>query len=110
MGEAHFLAFGVERGAGELRMVARRRVVAAESERGEMLASQPLGEGAVSLRLTINGGKAALVWRTSGAWRTLAPAVNVEPLASVHAGLRSEERRVGKECVSRCRCRWGPYH
>src|SRR3546814_3816204 len=31
-----------------------------------------------------------------------------------HAGLeegeRSEERRVGKECVSTCRSRWSPYH
>src|SRR3546814_13688013 len=25
-------------------------------------------------------------------------------------GERSEERRVGKECVSTCRCRWSPYH
>src|SRR3546814_16942320 len=24
--------------------------------------------------------------------------------------LRSEERRVGKECFSRCRSRWSPYH
>src|SRR3546814_11625112 len=23
---------------------------------------------------------------------------------------RSEERRVGKECVSTCRCRWSPCH
>src|SRR3546814_15014037 len=23
---------------------------------------------------------------------------------------RSEERRVGKECVSRCKSRWSPYH
>src|SRR3546814_6942121 len=26
------------------------------------------------------------------------------------AGGRSEERRVGKECVSTCRSRWSPYH
>src|SRR3546814_6888763 len=26
------------------------------------------------------------------------------------AGERSEERRVGKECVSTCRSRWSPYH
>src|SRR3546814_2347814 len=26
------------------------------------------------------------------------------------AWLRSEERRVGKECVSTCRSRWSPYH
>src|SRR3546814_3821435 len=27
-----------------------------------------------------------------------------------HAAARSEERRVGKECVSTCRSRWSPYH
>src|SRR3546814_6194587 len=27
----------------------------------------------------------------------------------MHGG-RSEERRVGKECVSTCRSRWSPYH
>src|SRR3546814_12814787 len=25
-------------------------------------------------------------------------------------GVRSEERRVGKACVSTCRARWSPYH
>src|SRR3546814_6539829 len=29
---------------------------------------------------------------------------------SVQAPGRSEERRVGKECVSTCRSRWSPYH
>src|SRR3546814_12799606 len=28
----------------------------------------------------------------------------------VRRALRSEERRVGKECVSTCRSRWSPYH
>src|SRR3546814_11596706 len=28
----------------------------------------------------------------------------------LYRGLRSEERRVGKECVSTCRSRWSPYH
>src|SRR3546814_7860846 len=35
------------------------------------------------------------------------------PQASKHWKLavhRSEERRVGKECVSTCRSRWSPYH
>src|SRR3546814_13521927 len=27
-----------------------------------------------------------------------------------HIDFRSEERRVGKECVSTCRSRWSPYH
>src|SRR3546814_16777806 len=28
----------------------------------------------------------------------------------MHRPPRSDERRVGKECVSTCRCRWWPYH
>src|SRR3546814_11790190 len=32
-----------------------------------------------------------------------------EAFASVPLA-RSEERRVGKECVSTCRSRWSPYH
>src|SRR3546814_13971021 len=31
-------------------------------------------------------------------------------LALIVARNRSEERRVGKECVSKCRSRWSPYH
>src|SRR3546814_14399305 len=30
--------------------------------------------------------------------------------ADLLRGQRSEERRVGKECVSTCRSRWSPYH
>src|SRR3546814_4872202 len=30
--------------------------------------------------------------------------------AAVSGSSRSEERRVGKECVSTCRSRWSPYH
>src|SRR3546814_8020915 len=29
---------------------------------------------------------------------------------SIERAVRSEERRVGKECVSTCRSRWSPYH
>src|SRR3546814_30931 len=29
---------------------------------------------------------------------------------TIWAKPRSEERRVGKECVSTCRSRWSPYH
>src|SRR3546814_8252490 len=32
------------------------------------------------------------------------------PFAIAHAPQRSEERRVGKECVSTCRSRWSPNH
>src|SRR3546814_12473498 len=32
------------------------------------------------------------------------------PSSSSAAPMRSEERRVGKECVRTCRSRWSPYH
>src|SRR3546814_10979302 len=31
-------------------------------------------------------------------------------IAATLGWFRSEERRVGKECVSTCRSRWSPYH
>src|SRR3546814_11044130 len=42
-------------------------------------------------------------------------APDVEQVAPCHAPVvleaaRSEERRVGQECVSTCRSRWSPYH
>src|SRR3546814_14431920 len=33
-----------------------------------------------------------------------------DKLAAPLHGRRSEERRVGKECVDTCRSRWSPYH
>src|SRR3546814_7724005 len=40
--------------------------------------------------------------------------VGYNAILSLAAGIkkagRSEERRVGKECVSTCRSRWSPYH
>src|SRR3546814_20213700 len=35
----------------------------------------------------------------------------IEPVPTLEeTPARSEERRVGKECVSTCRSRWSPYH
>src|SRR3546814_12756261 len=42
-----------------------------------------------------------------------ASTVAVSTAGGVSCGVgltRSEERRVGKECVSTCRSRWSPYH
>ena len=33
-----------------------------------------------------------------------------EPTAKAAVDARSEERRVGKECLAVCRSRWSPYH
>src|SRR3546814_12092362 len=49
--------------------------------------------------------------------RALLDAITVEErmlfarlLHANRRNIRSEERRVGKECVSTCRYRWSPYH
>src|SRR3546814_17309301 len=46
------------------------------------------------------------VWyeRSNGAAR------NLFRFSILYLFVRSEERRVGKECVSTCRSRWSPYH
>ena len=38
------------------------------------------------------------------------PAIGLATALGIEPELRSEERRVGKECVSTCRSRWSPYH
>src|SRR3546814_13529441 len=59
--------------------------------------------------------------KLNGAWRTIAHdrvAVYLHTIRRIERGYpdgdfqsdRSEERRVGKECVSRCRSRGWPYH
>ena len=37
-------------------------------------------------------------------------ALNPERVTESDVRNRSEERRVGKECLLRCRSRWSPYH
>src|SRR3546814_7850365 len=48
------------------------------------------------------------IWKISSPVNSL---WNLEKLWSLFLRtFRSEERRVGKECVSTCRSRWSPYH
>src|SRR3546814_11935002 len=51
-----------------------------------------------------------MVDRAVGVARQPVPRVGAETLFGPWAVCRSEERRVGKECVSTCRSRWSPYH
>lgn len=86
MDESHFLAFGIEQG----RLVARLRTDPAQPEFGEVVADYALSiNGPVELRLSLRGGSATVSWReqVGGAWQDLGEPINVEPLASVHAGL-----------------------
>src|SRR3546814_15637479 len=49
------------------------------------------------------------VRRSIRSWQRLLSAALGRPDLRHRTG-RSEERRVGKECVSTCRSRWSPYH
>lgn len=86
MDESHFLAFGIEQG----RLVARLRTDPAQPEFGEIVVERPMSaSGPVELRLSLRGGSAVVSWRESpeDAWQDLGEPIDVEPLASVHAGL-----------------------
>ena len=86
MDESHFLAAGKEEG----RIVVRLRDNAEQGAQGREVASAPLAtDGPIELRLALDGGSAAVFWRAEGAeaWQPVGAAINVEPLASVHAGL-----------------------
>src|SRR3546814_20090953 len=53
--------------------------------------------------------KGAKFWRKEERQRRLKSS-SLDLLMYHYTTLRSEERRVGKECVSTCRSRWSPYH
>src|SRR3546814_19100830 len=55
-------------------------------------------------------GKRAHGLGTIRAALQMRPAHVLLPAGETLSGQRSEERRVGKECVSTCRSRWSPYH
>src|SRR3546814_15945943 len=63
----------------------------------------------------ISGGKGKLVFATDGDGKVTSWRVGVPPQVAYVAGCscrlraRSEERRVGNECVSTCRSWWSPY-
>ena len=79
-----------------------------------IIASHPLKDGAIAnyritqtmLRYYIN--------KLGGRIRLFKPDIMISIPAGVTSterrAVRSEERRVGKECASMCRSRWSPYH
>src|SRR3546814_3980394 len=51
------------------------------------------------------------IWSTAGQLRNFTVwCSNSQAGQDCPCRRRSEERRVGKECVSTCRSRWSPYH
>src|SRR3546814_12367180 len=51
-----------------------------------------------------------LIGLTRYGWNPVFEGENIIALSGADGTIRSEERRVGKECVRTCRSRWAPYH
>src|SRR3546814_5597796 len=58
-------------------------------------------------RPPVRSARAARLRRASGRYAEEGPDLSFRQHTRAE---RSEERRVGKECVSTCRSRWSPYH
>src|SRR3546814_1402584 len=57
--------------------------------------------------VNVEGSRNILAFAAAGRPKRVA---HVSSISVLETPLRSEERRVGKECVSTCRSRWSPYH
>src|SRR3546814_15126339 len=105
-----FRSFGIDHARHPVEAVGARRphhravIGVADRERlGERIMERDVGAAEIAHRI--------------GAVDTVRAAMRGQPLVHLAAvprlvlhRPRSEERRVGKECVSTCRSRWSPYH
>src|SRR3546814_11359575 len=98
------------------------KVVGDESKKAmrQILANIQSGDYAKSFILENTAGAPTLISRrrinaesqieqVGGKLRAMMPWIAANKLVDQTKN-RSEERRVGKECVSTCRSRWSPYH
>src|SRR3546814_16043626 len=74
----------------------------------------PQGEVDADVTITLSEGETEKAFLLSRRFAVepmaLPPGVTVTVGPAEEPMPRSEERRVGKECVSTCRSRWSPYH
>src|SRR3546814_5589770 len=93
----------------------RRRHTRCALVTGVQTCALPISGGLLTLASPIGSALAAVLVATGlgedGRFALVCGfvAICVVPLLLVRPH-RSEERRVGKECVSTCRSRWSPYH
>src|SRR3546814_11283607 len=71
----------------------------------EDIERQPLSYGRLVTGALVLGGRIAKDTQRGEIVGLLLPTA-----AGAAVSFRSEERRVGKECVRTCRSRWSPYH
>src|SRR3546814_9980836 len=83
----------------------RRRHTRCALVTGVQTCALPIWEVAKSADNTLSEWNTALTAFRSATAKLISPVSQ-----SLKTALRSEERRVGKECVSTCRSRWSPYH
>src|SRR3546814_5295502 len=92
----------------------RRRHTRCALVTGVQTCALPIFASAEDIDTTVKDGL-GLRWSFMGPFETIdlnAPG-GIADYCARYGGLyqsRSEERRVGKECVSTCRSRWSPYH
>src|SRR3546814_4897472 len=83
------------------------------SRGGEVMTAEPRG-GSVPLHIIRHASDDMLVMQeeVTGPILPLRNYARIEDaIAAIHRHApRSEDRRVGKECISTCRSRWSPYH
>src|SRR3546814_14377111 len=68
----------------------------------------PPGDAPVPIVVLLHGAEFSSA-RDSNSLQRMLPAAGIGAFVYDKRG-RSEERRVGKECVSTCRSRWSTYH
>src|SRR3546814_12944116 len=77
-------------------------------------ANQPVSVVINAVRSLMQGGTDVVgIGHSTGYWVALSLvwcAGILLVFGALATARRSEERRVGKECVSTCRSRWSPYH
>src|SRR3546814_2273155 len=64
----------------------------------------------ISIRTWLWDGMADSADRIEPSFQRKLESSDLARAQALDPGFRSEERRVGKECVSTCRSRWSPYH
>src|SRR3546814_13575906 len=69
----------------------------------------PTTAGSLALKDNVTNRDAPLVARLREAGAVILGKTNLSEWANIRSK-RSDERRVGKECVSTCRSRWSPCH
>src|SRR3546814_4933822 len=90
----------------------RRRHTRCALVTGVQTCALPIYEGWTALKNdpSEHGARSAMLVNYRDMPRALLSHLHLLVEAIIAGEMRSEERRVGKECVSTCRSRWSPYH